>query len=123
MQVSKEVKSSHPNQLTPWSQPTSFVYLLLYPYLKLVFTIVMRNLLIQTNYLQNKNIYIYFIQNIYIYFIQNIYIYFIQKLAAYFAGALFSSPEFDPLFESRNCWLIFDTVIEGVPEETTSKRQ
>ena len=45
------------------------------PYLKLVFTVVIKYILIQTNYLQANKIHIY----IYI------YIYFIQRLAAYFA--------------------------------------
>ena len=72
----------------------SVIYSFLFnQYLKLVFTIVIIKILIQTNYLQKKKKYI------------------IPKLPAYFAGAFITSPVFDPLFKSRKFWLIFDAII------------
>ena len=86
---------------------SSFFFFIFKSYLKLVFTIVDK---------KNTNSHQLFTRKIY----------FIQKkesLAAYFAGAFVTSPVFDPLFESRKCWLIFNSIIKGVPEEAPSKGQ
>ena len=60
------------------------------PCLKLIFTIVVRNILIQTDYIQK--------------------VYFIPNVAAYLADAFITSPAFDRLFESRKCLLIFNAI-------------
>ena len=72
------------------------------PYLKLVFSIVMKDIRIQTNYLQKSIFY--------------------TTLAAYIVSAVIDSPIFDSLLESCNCCLISNNITYlGDPEKTSSK--